>query len=147
VNAAQALVKAAATPPRGRLSALVGPNWEIADVQPLAGPEDPRTGLAPVYGAEVDVDLGGPRRLDGAVPATIPIPSRPRKLRARFARWRSLGYVPYCVRFKAAGISDLTIDIDMRSGAGRIVDVFPGPNSDDVTLPRLPGQGKLPPGA
>jgi hypothetical protein len=146
-DAAEAMIEAAATPPRGRLSALLGPNWEVADVQPLAGPEDPRTGLAPVWGAEVDVDLGGRRRVDSAVPATIPIPARPRKLRARFARWRSLGYVPYCVRFKAAAVSDVTIDIDMRSGAARIVDVFPGPNSDDARTPRLPGQGSLPPGA
>jgi hypothetical protein len=146
-DAAEAIVEAAATPPRGRLSALLGPNWDVASVLPLAGPENPRTGFAPVWGAEVDVDLGFPSRVDAAVPATIAIPTRPRKLRARFARWRSLGYVPYCVRFTAAAVSDLVIDIDMRSGAGRIVDVFPGRNSDDVLTPRLPRQGRLPPGA
>jgi hypothetical protein len=147
-DAAEAMIDAAAGP-RGRLSALLAriPDWEVVDVRPLAGPDDPRTGFAPVWGAEVDVDLEAPRRVDAAVPATIPIPSRPRKLRARFARWRSLGYVPYCVRFQSLAVSDLTIDIDMRAGANRIVDVFPGPNSDDVLTPRLPGQGRLPPGA
>jgi hypothetical protein len=147
-DAAEAIVEAAAGP-RGRLNAILGriPDWDVVDVEPLAGPEDPRTGFAPVWGAEVNVDLGLPRRVDAAVPATIPIPSRPRKLQARFARWRSLGYVPYCVRFTAAAVSDLTIDIDMRSGANRIVDVFAGPNSDEVLAPRLPGQGRLPPGA
>ena len=145
--AAQALVEAAATAPNGILTPLVGTDWDVVDVQALPGGIDPRTGQAVVWGAEVEIALGAQRRVNAAVPASVPTPSRPARVRRRFSAWRSLGYVPYCVQFSTRQLFDLTVDVDMRSGAGRIVDVFPGPATDDVLLPRLPGQGSLPPGS
>jgi hypothetical protein len=145
LDRAQAIVEAAVT--NGALRGLVGANWQVVDVQPLANPADDRTEQAPVYGAEVNIDVGTPLAVDAAVPATAPIPTRPLRLRRSFAGWRSLGYVPYCARLTAFQLNDLTVDVDMRPGVGRITDVFPGSNSDWVPLPGLRGQGRLPPGA
>jgi hypothetical protein len=145
LDRAQAIVEAAVA--NGVLRGLVGANWQVIDVQPLATAADDRTEQAPVYGAEVSIDVGGPLAVDAAVPATAPIPTRPARLRRAFAGWRSLGYVPYCARFTSFQLNDLTVDVDMRPRVSRITDVFPGPNSDWVPLPGLRGQGRLPPGA